>query len=434
MTRRRFTMVLSLLLVVASVPLMMGQGCINPPPANQNPQANAGADQTVGFGTTVTLNGSASTDPDGDALTFSWTQMGGTNSVTLSNASASVTTFTAPNAADTLVFQLSVDDGNGGTDTDTAVVTVQAATPTVTPTLYIANFVGNNVTAYDITNPNAINGNIAPDANLAGASTLLSSPSDIIIDSGGGLLASNFTMNSVTGYANAADLSGINGNVAPTRNVQGAATLLTQPVSLAVNTSSDLAFVALTTGGTVHVYANASTAAFNGNLAPTRTITTADFVDPRGINFGAGDTLYVAATTSNNVTAFASASTLNGAVSATRIITSAAFANLFDVFIDNADRMYVVAAVPTNQILVFNNASTLSGLRAPDVTLTVQGAVNLTAIAVDSTGVGYIVDAGANAVYSYDNVATRNGTLPPDRTLQGAQTQLSTPIRVFLQE
>ena len=39
---------------------------------NHLPVANAGDDQTVHVGDTVTLNGSGSTDEDGDALTFSW--------------------------------------------------------------------------------------------------------------------------------------------------------------------------------------------------------------------------------------------------------------------------------------------------------------------------------------------------------------------------
>jgi hypothetical protein len=44
-------------------------GCAH---ANRPPVANAGPDQTVPLGAVVTLNGGASTDPDGDALRFRW--------------------------------------------------------------------------------------------------------------------------------------------------------------------------------------------------------------------------------------------------------------------------------------------------------------------------------------------------------------------------
>ena len=50
---------------------------------NVAPVAAAGSDQTVSINATVTLDGSASSDANGDALTYGWAQTGGP-SVTLS--------------------------------------------------------------------------------------------------------------------------------------------------------------------------------------------------------------------------------------------------------------------------------------------------------------------------------------------------------------
>jgi hypothetical protein len=79
---------------------------------NSAPNAVAGANQTVNSGASVTLNGTASSDPDGDSLSYQWTQTSGTV-VNLANATTASATFTAPtvSADQVLQFTLTVADG-----------------------------------------------------------------------------------------------------------------------------------------------------------------------------------------------------------------------------------------------------------------------------------------------------------------------------------
>lgn len=107
-----------------------------PPPPNQNPVAAAGADQTVDAGDAVVLSGAASTDPDGDSLTYTWAQTAGPN-VTLTGATTMSPSFTAPTLVNDVVltFLLTVSDGRGGLSTDSVSVTVIAPPPP--PTILI---------------------------------------------------------------------------------------------------------------------------------------------------------------------------------------------------------------------------------------------------------------------------------------------------------
>jgi len=99
---------------------------------NRQPVADPGPDQLVKGGSTVVLDGSASYDPDGDALAFNWTQLTGT-AVTLSDNTSQSPTFTAPTPTTTgdnvLSFQLIVNDGT--VDSKPAITSVYINQPPI---------------------------------------------------------------------------------------------------------------------------------------------------------------------------------------------------------------------------------------------------------------------------------------------------------------
>ncbi len=93
--------------------------------SNTAPNAIAGSSQVVAANALVTLNGTQSSDSDGDTLEYQWLQIAGPN-VTLNNANAASATFTAPSVtSDTMLqFRLTVTDPLGLSDSATVTVTV----------------------------------------------------------------------------------------------------------------------------------------------------------------------------------------------------------------------------------------------------------------------------------------------------------------------
>lgn len=94
---------------------------------NAIPVANAGTDQVKRVGSIVNLNGNDSFDSDGSITNYSWTQVSGT-SVTLSDSSTASPSFTAPDTAEVLSFELTVTDNVELTNTDTVDIVVKGNT------------------------------------------------------------------------------------------------------------------------------------------------------------------------------------------------------------------------------------------------------------------------------------------------------------------
>jgi len=98
-------------------------------PVNHAPVANAGPDQTAPVGTTIYLNGTASSDPDGNPLTFAWSFLSKprASTATLTSATTVTPTFVIDKAGSYTV-QLTVSDGQL-TSTDTVVISTSNSAP-----------------------------------------------------------------------------------------------------------------------------------------------------------------------------------------------------------------------------------------------------------------------------------------------------------------
>jgi len=95
---------------------------------NQSPTANAGLDQTYEAdqpnAANVQLNGSGSNDPDGDLLTYTWRENGEIIAGPTSNEISNIVLSLGVHE-----IELTIDDGNGGTDADTVKIEVVDTKP-----------------------------------------------------------------------------------------------------------------------------------------------------------------------------------------------------------------------------------------------------------------------------------------------------------------
>jgi beta-glucanase (GH16 family) len=105
--------------------------------ANRAPTALAGASPSVLAGTVVALDGSGSSDADGDALTYRWTLAArpAASAAMLSSASVAMPTFVA-DMAGRYTVQLTVSDGRA--DSTPALVTIDATTSGAPPGYVLA--------------------------------------------------------------------------------------------------------------------------------------------------------------------------------------------------------------------------------------------------------------------------------------------------------
>ena len=194
---------------------------------NGAPAASAGPDLgSILSGTVITLNGSASSDPNGDPLTYSWTVLSKPvgSATALSNPTTVTPTFTVDRVGDYIV-QLIVNDGQINSAPDTVLIT----TNNVAPAANAGPDLGNVAPGTKVT----LNGSSSSDADRdpityqwslskpAGSAAVLASPTTVsptfIVDRDGDyivqLIVNDGTVNSLPDTATITS-----DNVAPVAN------------------------------------------------------------------------------------------------------------------------------------------------------------------------------------------------------------------------
>ncbi|MGL4508462.1 MAG: glycosyl hydrolase family 18 protein, partial [Aeromonas sobria] len=116
----------------------LGHGSGITPPVNKPPLANAGSDLKVTGPTEVTLDGSASHDPENSALSYSWKQISGPQAGLLDATQAKARVVLNAVASDiNLVFELTVTDDQQLSAKDQVVVTNKAPQANLAPVVSV---------------------------------------------------------------------------------------------------------------------------------------------------------------------------------------------------------------------------------------------------------------------------------------------------------
>ncbi len=384
------------------------------------PTARIAVVDTVAGGAAVVLDGTASSDPDGDALTYSWRQIDG-RGVQVLDSDQPVARFDAPQRSTTIEIELRVTDPDGMFDDATIEVGVRVA-----PTLFVADPDVQQVLSFD--DPSTLNGNIAPTSAMKGLVDGAFVPVGIVVAGNDLLVANQRALGSLSIYD---DRAMVSGNLTPDAMIAGTNTALRNPLAIAYDTRDGAAYVLGAQSDEILVFDNVY--GRTGDVAPTRTFRAQTLTAPIALTVD-HHRLFVA-DASGAVFVFDDAPALVGDVQPTHIFTIDA--PLRDLVRDVEVRDETLYLLDSGgQLLAFPIAEITSGALAPARTIAIAGAEAqfLTAIEIDREGFAYVLDLLNARVLTMDNIRSAAGTVTPTRQLAGNATGMIGPVSLYLWE
>ncbi|MDH5512237.1 MAG: hypothetical protein OEY27_03400 [Gammaproteobacteria bacterium] len=152
---------------------------------------------------------------------------------------------------------------------------------------------------------------------------------------------------------------------------------------------------------------------------------------------GSASQLYVSGNDGDWLLSYNNANTVSGSVPPNRVLTggSTALNGPRGISVDMARNQIYVANYADHKILVYNNVRTLTGDIAPVRTIagvltTLSGPSGLLYDLFNDRL--YVANTAGNTILVFDNASTKDGDVPPSRTLEGVATTLNAPTAVFV--
>ncbi len=320
-------------------------------------------------------------------------------------------------------------DTSTGTDTGTTTGSTDGGTGSGSGLLYVANTQNNSILRFD--NATTLEGDVAPVATIQGALTRLSAPQYLFLDvSNDRLYVANSGQSAILVFDN---VSTLDGNVAPTRFLEGANTTLSGPTRTILDLGRDILYVDNTGQRSILAFGNGATV--EADIAPLRKI---DGSNPGLSNAldmfldSSADRMYVANTGVSAIHVFDNISQKDGNVFPERILRggNTKLGTPQSILVDSSNNLLVA---DSTSILRFADASTIEGDVAPAAVVTGGNTgIRQPGQMLLESGNLYLANTGSGEILVFNNIASAEGNPFPDRKIGGTNTKILGPSGIAL--